>query len=86
MAASAAGRELMYFTFGDAGLSTTLETLHQLIRDERVSVGMLYDATVSYFTKVVMKRFGDGQPSLTLFQYLLLIFAREEAPLPMLAL
>jgi hypothetical protein len=42
MAASAAGRELRYFTFGDRGLADSFQEVYDVLVEKKVTVGELF--------------------------------------------
>eukprot|EP00126_Sphaerothecum_destruens_P002466 Sdes_comp15899_c0_seq1m5022 len=48
MAASVCGRKLIYFTFNNERLATTLANIYALLKDRNVTVGELYFALLSF--------------------------------------
>ena len=48
LAASAAGRDVVYFTFGDVNLQEDMHTLQQVLVERQVSVGAVWRALVTY--------------------------------------
>ncbi|XP_048089359.1 poly(ADP-ribose) glycohydrolase-like isoform X1 [Alosa alosa] len=49
LAAAEAGRDVVYFTFGDAALMTDVHRMHTLLTDTNVSVGTVYSLLEEYF-------------------------------------
>jgi poly(ADP-ribose) glycohydrolase len=62
LAASAAGRDVVYFTFGDVNLQEDMHTLQQVLVERQVSVGAVWRALVTYHRQ-------ETHPSL--YKYLL---------------
>ncbi|XP_003964099.2 poly(ADP-ribose) glycohydrolase [Takifugu rubripes] len=56
MAAAEAGRDVAYFTFGDAQLMRDVHTIHSFLTDKRVTVGMLFTLLNQYSSLVCMNR------------------------------
>lgn len=66
MAAAVAGRDLVYFTFGDQQLRDDLFAMYSLISEKKLTVGTLYTLLCQYGDQ-----FGDSQsPALDLYGYL----------------
>uniref|UniRef100_A0AAY4AP69 poly(ADP-ribose) glycohydrolase n=1 Tax=Denticeps clupeoides TaxID=299321 RepID=A0AAY4AP69_9TELE len=65
MAAAAAGRDMVFFTFGDRKLEKDLMKLHQNLTEQKSTVGKIYETLKSY---CLIKRGHD--PQLDLFKFL----------------
>lgn len=66
MAASVAGREIIYFTFGDQRLRDDLFNIYSLLREKSVSIGKLYQLLRRYGEQFI----GSCFPNLDLYGYL----------------
>jgi len=53
-----AKRQLVYFTFNDFHLKTTIETIYKLLVDNQVSIGKLWNLTINY-TPEQVQEFGE---------------------------
>ncbi|XP_077506255.1 poly(ADP-ribose) glycohydrolase-like isoform X2 [Amblyomma americanum] len=67
MAASAAGRDLVYFTFGDWQLCQSLQSMLHFLRSRGITVGGLYKLLVEYDSDQMLPA---GKPKGQLFEYL----------------
>ncbi|KAH9361598.1 hypothetical protein HPB48_001475 [Haemaphysalis longicornis] len=67
MAASAAGRRLAYFTFGDKRLCKNLSAMYDFLKGRRLTVGDLYELLVKYSQHRLQQA---GQSNTSLFEYL----------------
>uniref|UniRef100_G3MRZ0 poly(ADP-ribose) glycohydrolase n=1 Tax=Amblyomma maculatum TaxID=34609 RepID=G3MRZ0_AMBMU len=67
MAASAAGRDLVYFTFGDRRLCLSLQTMLEFLTSRGITVGDLYELLVQYGTDRMLQ---SGKPKRQLFDFL----------------
>ncbi|XP_076460109.1 poly(ADP-ribose) glycohydrolase-like isoform X2 [Babylonia areolata] len=68
MAASAAQRDMCYFTFDDQQLTTDLHRVHQTLRTEEKTIGDIMKLLEDYNSQVVKPAF--RRPSLTLFDFI----------------
>ncbi|XP_075874601.1 poly(ADP-ribose) glycohydrolase [Nelusetta ayraudi] len=69
MAAAEAGREMAYFTFGDAQLMRDVHQMHSFLTDNRVSVGTLYSLFNQYYS-LICKNCRTARPVLTLYSFI----------------
>ncbi|KAK1791704.1 hypothetical protein P4O66_013683 [Electrophorus voltai] len=69
MAAAEAGRDVAYFTFGDADLMRDVHDLHTFLSDRRVTVGRLYVLLKRYFS-VVCKNCHSQRPDVSLYGFI----------------
>ncbi|XP_007249543.3 poly(ADP-ribose) glycohydrolase [Astyanax mexicanus] len=69
MAAAEAGRDVAYFTFGDADLMRDVHDLHTFLTDRQVTVGTLYGLLKQYFN-VVCKSSHSQRPDVSLYGFI----------------
>ena len=76
MAASVAGRQVAYFTFGDRKLAEDLQEMHAFLAERKIPVGKLFDALVAYRARMPSKYgyggygYGQSRGHQALFPYL----------------
>uniref|UniRef100_A0A3P9PWP0 poly(ADP-ribose) glycohydrolase n=1 Tax=Poecilia reticulata TaxID=8081 RepID=A0A3P9PWP0_POERE len=76
MAAAEAGRDVAYFTFGDAQLMRDVHEMHTFLAERRVTVGQLYSLFIQYFNEEC-KNCRTTRPHVTLYSF---IFEKVSAP------
>ncbi|KAM4600011.1 poly(ADP-ribose) glycohydrolase [Fundulus diaphanus] len=76
MAAAQAGRDVAYFTFGDAQLMRDVHEMHTFLAERRVTVGHLYSLLNHYFDEEC-KNCRTARPPVTLYSF---IFEKVSAP------
>uniref|UniRef100_A0A3Q2TU85 poly(ADP-ribose) glycohydrolase n=1 Tax=Fundulus heteroclitus TaxID=8078 RepID=A0A3Q2TU85_FUNHE len=76
MAAAQAGRDVAYFTFGDAQLMRDVHEMHTFLTERRVTVGHLYSLLNHYFDEEC-KNCRTARPHVTLYSF---IFEKVSAP------
>jgi len=69
MAATEAGREVKYYTYGDGKLSRELRSMAGMLRTNKVPISKLYQALCEYFHKHVKNIQGNIQKDLFTFVY-----------------
>lgn len=69
MAASESGRDVAYFTFGDAELMRDVSDLHTFLTDRAVTVGKLFRELKQFFS-VVCKNCSGPRPDVSLYGFL----------------
>ncbi|XP_031435057.1 poly(ADP-ribose) glycohydrolase isoform X3 [Clupea harengus] len=69
MAAAESGRDMAYFTFGDADLMRDVSDLHTFLTDRAVTVGKLFGELKQYFN-VVCKNCSGPLPDVSLYGFL----------------
>ncbi|XP_073775171.1 poly(ADP-ribose) glycohydrolase isoform X2 [Danio rerio] len=69
MAAAEAGRDLMYFTFGDVDLLRDVHRIHTLFTHTQATVGSVFSLLLEYY-ECVCKKTGRGKPEETLYSFL----------------
>ncbi|XP_063048227.1 poly(ADP-ribose) glycohydrolase [Engraulis encrasicolus] len=69
MAASQSGRDMAYFTFGDAELMRDVSDLHTFLTDRKVTVGKLFRELKQFFN-VVCKNCSGPRPDVSLYGFL----------------
>ncbi|XP_063347771.1 poly(ADP-ribose) glycohydrolase isoform X1 [Pelmatolapia mariae] len=69
MAAAEAGRDVAYFTFGDAQLMKDVHDMHAFLTEKRVTVGQLYDLLNQYFNEVC-KNCRTTRPDVSLYRFI----------------
>uniref|UniRef100_A0AAX7V6R0 poly(ADP-ribose) glycohydrolase n=1 Tax=Astatotilapia calliptera TaxID=8154 RepID=A0AAX7V6R0_ASTCA len=69
MAAAEAGRDVAYFTFGDAQLMKDVHEMHAFLTESRVTVGQLYDLLNQYFNEVC-KNCHTTRPDVSLYRFI----------------
>ncbi|KAF7655915.1 hypothetical protein LDENG_00048490 [Lucifuga dentata] len=76
MAAAEAGRDVAYFTFGDAQLMRDVYEMHTFLTERQITVGRLYNLLHQYFS-VVCKNCRTTRPDVTLYSF---IYERVSSP------
>lgn len=69
MAAAEAGRDVAYFTFGDAQLMRDVHEMHTFLTKRQVTVGQLYSLLHQYFN-VVCKNCPTTRPDISLYSFI----------------
>ncbi|XP_072293144.1 poly(ADP-ribose) glycohydrolase [Eucyclogobius newberryi] len=69
MAAAEAGRDVAYFTFGDAQLMRDVHEMHKFLTEKRITVGRLYSLLIQY-SSVVCKNCRTSRPDVTLYSFI----------------
>ncbi|XP_076599395.1 poly(ADP-ribose) glycohydrolase isoform X2 [Chaetodon auriga] len=69
MAAAEAGRDLAYFTFGDAQLMRDVHEIHTFLTERKVTVGRLYSLLIQY-SSLVCKNCRTTRPDITLYSFI----------------
>ncbi|XP_067375768.1 poly(ADP-ribose) glycohydrolase isoform X2 [Channa argus] len=78
MAAAEAGRDVAYFTFGDAQLMRDVHEMHTFLTESQVTVGQLY-SLLNQYSSVVCKNCHTPQPDVSLYSF---IYERVSSPAP----
>uniref|UniRef100_A0A7N8XVG8 poly(ADP-ribose) glycohydrolase n=1 Tax=Mastacembelus armatus TaxID=205130 RepID=A0A7N8XVG8_9TELE len=78
MAAAEAGRDVAYFTFGDAELMKDVHKMHTFLTERQVTVGRLYSLLNQYST-VVCKNCNTTRPDISLYRF---IYEKAYSPTP----
>ncbi|CAN9499769.1 unnamed protein product [Ophioblennius macclurei] len=78
MAAAEAGRDVAYFTFGDAQLMRDVHKMHTFLTERKVRVGRIYTLLNQYFD-VVCKNCRTTRPDTSLYSF---IYERVSSPAP----
>ncbi|XP_066535232.1 poly(ADP-ribose) glycohydrolase isoform X2 [Hoplias malabaricus] len=81
MAAAEAGRDVAYFTFGDAELMRDVHDLHTFLTDGHITVGSLYGLLKQYFN-VVCKNSHTQRPGVSLYGFIYEQISSGPAPEP----
>lgn len=81
MAAAEAGRDVAYFTFGDADLMRDVHDLHTFLTDRQVTVGTLYGLLKQYFN-VVCKSSHSQRPDVSLYGFIYEQIGSDPEPEP----
>ncbi|XP_023261540.1 poly(ADP-ribose) glycohydrolase-like [Seriola lalandi dorsalis] len=76
MAAAEAGRDVAYFTFGDAQLMRDVHEMHTFLTERRVTVGRLY-SLLNQYSSVVCKNCRTTRPEISLYSF---IYERVSSP------
>lgn len=76
MAAAEAGRDVAYFTFGDAQLMRDVHEMHTFLTERRVTVGQLFNLLNQYFNEVC-KNCRTTRPDVSLYSF---IYERVSSP------
>lgn len=76
MAAAEAGRDVAYFTFGDAQLMRDAYEMHAFLTERQVTVGQLYSLLNQYFN-VMCKNCRKTRPDISLYSF---IYERVSSP------
>lgn len=69
MAAAEAGRDVAYFTFGDAQLMRDIHEMHKFLTERRVTVGRLYHL-LNQYSSAVCKNCRTSRPDVTLYSFI----------------
>ncbi|XP_017287356.1 poly(ADP-ribose) glycohydrolase [Kryptolebias marmoratus] len=69
MAAAEAGRDVAYFTFGDAQLMRDVHEVHGFLTERQVTVGQLYSLLNQYFDEVC-KNCRTSRPHVSLYDFI----------------
>ncbi|XP_029962694.1 poly(ADP-ribose) glycohydrolase [Salarias fasciatus] len=69
MAAAEAGRDVAYFTFGDAQLMKEVHKMHSFLTERRVRVGHIYSLLNQYFD-VACKNCRSTRPDISLYNFI----------------
>ncbi|XP_070834149.1 poly(ADP-ribose) glycohydrolase isoform X1 [Chaetodon trifascialis] len=69
MAAAEAGRDVAYFTFGDAQLMRDVHEIHTFLTERKVTVGRLYSLLIQY-SSLVCKNCRTTRPDITLYSFI----------------
>lgn len=69
MAAAEAGRDVAYFTFGDAQLMRDVHKMHTFLTERKVCVGRIYSLLNQYFD-VVCKNCRSTRPNISLYRFI----------------
>lgn len=69
MAAAEAGRDMVYFTFGDAYLMKDVHEMHTFLTKRKVTVGVLY-GLLNQYSSLVYKNCRTTHPDVTLYQFI----------------
>lgn len=69
MAAAEAGRDVAYFTFGDAQLMRDIHEMHRFLTERRVTVGRLYHL-LNQYSSAVCKNCRTSRPDVTLYSFI----------------
>ncbi|KAL7889947.1 hypothetical protein AOLI_G00022050 [Acnodon oligacanthus] len=81
MAAAEAGRDVAYFTFGDAELMRDVHDLHTFLTDGHITVGTLYGLLKQYFN-VVCKNSHSQRPNVSLYGFIYEQISSDPVPEP----
>lgn len=69
MAAAEAGRDMAYFTFGDAQLMRDVHKMHTFLTERQVTVGRLY-ILLNQYSSLVCKNCRTTQPDVSLYNFI----------------
>ncbi|XP_032397276.1 poly(ADP-ribose) glycohydrolase [Etheostoma spectabile] len=69
MAAAEAGRDLAYFTFGDAQLMRDVHEIHTFLTERQVTVGRLYNL-LNQYSSSVCKNCRTTRPDISLYSFI----------------
>lgn len=69
MAAAEAGRDMAYFTFGDAQLMRDVHEIHTFLTQRKVTVGMLYNL-LNQYSSLVCKNCRTTRPDISLYSFI----------------
>ncbi|XP_071336642.1 poly(ADP-ribose) glycohydrolase [Trachinotus anak] len=69
MAAAEAGRDVAYFTFGDAQLMRDVHEMHTFLTERQVTVGRLY-SLLNQYSSVVCKNCRTTRPDVSLYSFI----------------
>uniref|UniRef100_A0A667WQT1 poly(ADP-ribose) glycohydrolase n=1 Tax=Myripristis murdjan TaxID=586833 RepID=A0A667WQT1_9TELE len=69
MAAAEAGRDVAYFTFGDAQLMRDVHEMHSFLTERQITVGRLY-SLLNQYSNVVCKNCCTSRPDVSLYSFI----------------
>ncbi|XP_041645505.1 poly(ADP-ribose) glycohydrolase [Cheilinus undulatus] len=69
MAAAEAGRDMAYFTFGDAQLMRDVHEMHTFLTERKVTVGRLY-TLLNQYSNLVCKNCRTTRPDVSLYSFI----------------
>ncbi|KAM9848089.1 poly(ADP-ribose) glycohydrolase [Aulostomus maculatus] len=69
MAAAEAGRDMAYFTFGDAHLMRDVHKMHTFLRERQVTVGRIY-SLLNQYSDLVCKKGRTTRPEVRLYNFI----------------
>ncbi|XP_028983377.1 poly(ADP-ribose) glycohydrolase [Betta splendens] len=69
MAAAEAGRDVAYFTFGDAQLMRDVYEMHSFLTEKQITVGQLY-SFLNQYSNVVCKNCLTSRPEVNLYSFI----------------
>lgn len=69
LAAAEAGRDVVYFTFGDSELMTDVYKMHRFLTRRNINVGEVYDLLEQYFSSVCKNCVGR-RPDVSLYSFI----------------
>ncbi|XP_062286812.1 poly(ADP-ribose) glycohydrolase isoform X2 [Scomber scombrus] len=69
MAAAEAGRDVAYFTFGDAQLMRDVHSMHTFLTERQVTVGRLY-SLLNQYSSVVCRNCRTSRPDISLYSFI----------------
>ncbi|TKS85669.1 Poly(ADP-ribose) glycohydrolase [Collichthys lucidus] len=69
MAAAEAGRDMAYFTFGDAQLMRDVHEIHTFLTERQVTVGRLY-SLLNQYSSLVCKNCRTTRPDVSLYSFI----------------
>lgn len=69
MAAAEAGRDMAYFTFGDAQLMRDVHEIHSFLTERQVTVGRLYNL-LNQYSSLVCKNCRTTRPDVSLYSFI----------------
>ncbi|XP_054455815.1 poly(ADP-ribose) glycohydrolase [Anoplopoma fimbria] len=78
MAAAEAGRDVAYFTFGDAQLMRDVHEIHTFLTERQVTVGRLY-SLLNQYSSLMCKNCRTTRPDVSLYSF---IYERVSSPPP----
>ncbi|XP_068577984.1 poly(ADP-ribose) glycohydrolase isoform X2 [Cebidichthys violaceus] len=78
MAAAEAGRDVAYFTFGDAQLMRDVHEIHTFLTERQVTVGRLY-CLLNQYSSLMCKNCRTTRPDVSLYGF---IYKRVSSPAP----
>ncbi|KAF3842050.1 hypothetical protein F7725_024001 [Dissostichus mawsoni] len=77
MAAAEAGRDMAYFTFGDAQLMRDVHAIHSFLTERQVNVGRLHEL-LNQYSSLVCKNCRTTRPDVTLYSF---IYEKVSSPM-----
>ncbi|KAK1905325.1 Poly(ADP-ribose) glycohydrolase [Dissostichus eleginoides] len=77
MAAAEAGRDMAYFTFGDAQLMRDVHAIHSFLTERQVNVGRLHKL-LNQYSSLVCKNCRTTRPDVTLYSF---IYEKVSSPM-----